>query len=285
ARPQLAEPPAQPSIPNLAVGVSSVQETGKMSDVYSPSLSSDLKSVVFAAFNPGRRLELYIAERDDVRHPFPPPRRLAELGSPALEYFPALSPDGLELIFVRQERDEVHESWLWRTRRAAVGLDVVFDKPERLEVPGLPAKALIRHPHFYEDGLRLAVQVIDEVTPKADQRAFYTARRRAADSPFGAVARLPVDAYAAEFMTVSNDGKRLYGTTGDETHRINVSCRETLDDGFGPFASLPEIAVAKTCPVDGPIWVAPSEDLLFYVSSGCKAKFATDRRLRMFRFQ
>ncbi|NQT17184.1 MAG: DUF4339 domain-containing protein, partial [Planctomycetes bacterium] len=101
-------PPEVPSVPGLKEQVPElVPGLEEMEPAFSPTLTGDLRTIVFGHVHPGddgdqkNGYDLYMATRADVSRPFGEPQRIESTSSQERDAYPTLSPDGRELIFVR----------------------------------------------------------------------------------------------------------------------------------------------------------------------------------------
>ena len=102
---------------------------------YSPTFSPDLKVVVLSRFTGTRGgYDLVTADRDDIRKPFANLRPVKGCDTAESETCPALSPDLLELVFVRSDRTRNLGSLL--VQRGATRPTRTFRKPGRSRPPG-----------------------------------------------------------------------------------------------------------------------------------------------------
>jgi hypothetical protein len=110
-----------------------------------------------------------------------------------------------------------------------------------------------------------------------------TAQRPRTKSPFGGLQLMAFsDSLSWWPWFVSPNGLRAY--YGWE-NGFFVAARPNLSGNFGDPAKLLE--VKDTGLFDGPVWVAPQEDVVFYCSPGPGKKPAqrdSDRKLWMIRF-
>lgn len=248
--------PDPPSVPGLKhctpVRIPGLEE---VDPGFSPCLTADLKTIVFAAMlDLAYGYDLYIATRDDVTRPFATPRLIRTTVSAETEAYPTLSPDGRELIFARSDRRPL----FFRATRPS--LKDEFGKPALWPVPGydVDAKQRVERPQFLGDNRVMFCFV--ELSPA--RRRMLAAQRPDPKSPFGPPAPLPfVNAWHAWFLAES--GLRAYYGGKDG---LFMASRRGPADTFGNGVRV--LSAAVTGPIEGPIWVTPREDLLFYCSTG-----------------
>lgn len=261
--------PKVPSIPGLPAGIA-VPMPGfeELQNAYSPCLSADLKTIVFAHLTDGKTwFDLYVATRDKVDEPFGPPRLLLGCQSEELDAYPALSPNLRELIFVRSDDNPR----LMHATRPNV--DAEFGKAETWSASGLEQPGIRNGwPQFVDtDTVCFARQ---QVEPPS--RQLWLARR-GSSGEFAVSQMLPCQDPFAPWM-ISTSGVRAY--FGNE-EGVFVAARQTSRHPFGRGVVWADAAL--TGPIDGPIWVAPAEDVIVYCSAGPGQKFFSARKFWMFR--
>ena len=145
---------------------------------------------------------------------------------------------------------------LLRSKRTATGQP--FSAPEPVSFPGIDALAVrVWCPQFIDD-LRLKFWIIG---PK-EQRSIVSARRNDKGAEFTRPDPLPFDdAFTLWHLTA--DGARAYAGNKDGIH---LTHRASATERFGDADVL--IPASLIGPVEGPIWVAPQEDVIFYCSPG-----------------
>lgn len=82
-----------------------------------PTLTGDLLELFFMSTRAGDR-DIWTSRRATADAPWDPPTRVAELDSPASDWAPAVSLDGLRIWFAT-DRDDVGRGQLWRATRAS----------------------------------------------------------------------------------------------------------------------------------------------------------------------
>lgn len=261
--------PKVPSIPGLPAGIA-VPLPGfeGLENAYSPCLSADLKTILFAHLTDEKTwFDLYVATRDKVEDPFGPPRLLLECQSEELDAYPALSPNLLELIFVRSDENPR----LMHATRSNV--DAEFGKAESWSAKGLNRLGGRNGwPQFVNaDTFCFARQDIEPPS-----RQLWLARR-GTSREFAVSQMLPCQEPFAPWV-ISAGGVRAY--YGNEVG-VFVAARQTSSHPFGRGVIWAD--AAQTGPIDGPIWVAPAEDVIVYCSAGPGQKFFSARKLWMFR--
>lgn len=272
----LAPRPTTPSVPDLDPRVPKpVPGLETIDPGYSPWLTPDLKTIVYAAMPDFKTLyDLYIAQREDVSRPFGPPRLIASCRSRLTEAYPTTSPDGLELIFIRGDRDPQ----FFHARRATASGE--FGEPVRWEPSGLGlAKPRYLRAQFV-DNLRLTFNTVDLAD---DGRAVFMVERKDPAGSFQPARKVPMaNPWPLYFFCAG--GRRAFCHSEDG---LFLSVQDSKSGSFGDPVRLVDTAV--TGPIDGPIWVAPNEDAIFYCSPGPGKKPALGpgdkgRKLWMIRF-
>ena len=173
--------PARPLIPDLPLGkplkIPGLEGTDP---AYSPTFSPDLKVVVLSRFTGTRGgYDLVTADRDDIRKPFANLRPVKGCDTAESETCPALSPDLLELVFVRSDRTRNLGSLLVHARRDSADAD--FQEARAFETSGLFNKPMrLDTPQWVDEGrglLYLAVNI--DASSQGDRHYLLSKRRRA----------------------------------------------------------------------------------------------------------
>ncbi len=259
----------QQGVPELIPGLEDVGPG------FSPCLTPDLRTIVFSnTGNPETAYDLYLAERKDASACFGQPRLIKSCASVETDAYPTLTADGLELFFVRSDsRPEFYHA-----RRASPSAD--FGDPVLWSVPAIPgadaAQLRIERPQFL-DPLRLLFCAVDLgdnsrrcfMAKRADRKGLFASLQEVRFSDLG----------VGSF--VSENG--LHAFSGDE-RGLFVCVRNSTDEPFGVAVQLLDATV--TGPIDGPIWVASKESVIFYSSPGPGKELVpwTNRKLWMVRF-
>lgn len=271
-------PPEVPSVPGLEERVPKlVPGLEEMEPAFSPTLTADLRTIVFSHMvrrgDEGDRndgYDLYLATRSDGSSPFGEPKRIESTSSRARDAYPTLSPGGRELIFVRSGK---FPRFFYTARDSTSS---PFGEAAHWTVPGLEATRTqqLHRPQFVGD---LSVAFALAHTDSKD-RSVWTIERAAPRGEFGAPRQFPVaNPWPAYF--VMENGLRAYFKS---PKGIFVVVRRIKGAPFGP--GIPLIDVEVTGPIDGTIWVAPQEDVIFYCSPGPGQEPGSARRLWMIRF-
>ena len=216
---------------------------------------------------------LYWAERQEINGPFGKPKPIESCSFPEGEAYPTITPDGLEMFFMRYGE----EPRFYYCARTSTSAD--FGTPAPWSIPpGAamgPGKWRLEAPQFF-DPLRL---LFSASTAGAFPRKYFLAQRTDRKSPFGSVREFPVYTTWAQWY-VPHAGV-LRGYYGDD-RGLFLSTRRSKDR---PFAKgIPIADTSLTGPIDGPFWVAPQEDVVFYCSPGPGEKLGSSRKLWMIRF-
>ena len=260
-----ALPPAAPSMPDLAPETATLLPgLEEISNAFSPVLSADLKTIVFAHMaNLETGFDLYQARRSSVSEPFGPPTLIVGCQSTECDAYPTLSPNLLELIFVRSDE----KPQLMRSFRASV--DAEFSAAEPcFASTAIDSDERVAIPQFINAGVFcFARQRIDPPS-----RLLWLASR----NPQGQFE--PVQLVACHdpwpLWFISANGMRAY--SGIETGVVVVA-RESANHPFGQNEVWAD--VAKTGPIDGPLWMAPQEDVIVYCSAGPGKRLGESRQL------
>ena len=212
---------------------------------------------------------MVVATRTNVADPFHEPKRIDSCATGKWEVSPALSPDGLQLLFVRP----YVKGHFFYTRRASTSDE--FGEPIPWPEPGLdPTKKRVGHPRFHGP-LRLIFNVVDLASGTP---TFLMAKR---DTP-GTVFESPQEVGLTNFgawACLSEDGLHCYSGS---PKGLTLASRESVSDPFGPKVRI--VDAELTGPIDVPVWVTPQEDVIFYCSPGPGEELGSARKLWMVRF-
>jgi hypothetical protein len=247
---------------------------GELRRTFGPCLTADLKTIVFANWF-GRKTEydLYLATRESVDEPFGPAMLIDGAVTSWTDSWPALSPDGRELIYT--SADDAHPEKMPKLMRSTrPDTKSPFSQAEELPLPRVDAgRWRIFNPQFV-DKLRLKICLIE-----SDRvRTVRIVSRPKEDRPFTTLELLPLENHWPLWW-VSADGLRAYTGVNDG---ICISYRKSPLDEFGPLeVVVPAKVVGK---IDGPIWLAPQEDVVFYCSPGEQGRPDAGRHLMMVAF-
>ena len=113
--------PEIPSVPTLKENVATlVPGLEDVQDPYSPCLTANLRTIIFAAaLGPGNGHHLCVAERGSASEPFGAARLIRGCASEAIDEYPSLTADGLELVFARREPGSQTGTQFYYSRRDA----------------------------------------------------------------------------------------------------------------------------------------------------------------------
>ncbi len=257
--PRMAKAPKEPSVPGLEIGVPvRVPGLEKIEKASSPTLSADLKTMVFVAKGErGGDDELYITTRDDIRRPFRKPEALTVCNTSADEQAPSLSRDGNELFFVRDKLPFV-------TTRNKTGEP--FKDPVRVPVPGVePGEGDgMDSIQIFADDTSVALRVFRRTTESRQNQRYVVGGRSARSSPLERADELTLWRPWA-FNAFSADILRNYAATSEG---VMLASRRGRTNKFGMPGLIQTLMPDKTGAIDGPFWVAPKEDVLYYSSVG-----------------
>jgi hypothetical protein len=259
------------TIPGLGKGVPCL--VPGLEDVeipYGASLADDLCTIVFPQrLTPNAGFILHIATRANVSSPFGPPQVIRLCASSRSNYKPALSRDGLELIYL-QNHDNPR---LLHTRRRSQSDS--FEEPVPWPVPEI---AQTGNPLFmvrFLDPLRVLL-----CTNRPGNRRFwfFICQRANSMSAFGPPKEIVLGKGADGRLFLRPDLLLSYVGRDDGLFmRVRNSEQEPLGE---------EVCVAnraKCGPVVGPVWVGASADVVFYSSVGPEGDAEGPRYLWMVR--
>jgi hypothetical protein len=255
----LAKPPASPTIPGLPPGRPvAVPGLEKVYWLSSPTLSDDLTTLVYlSVVRAGANADLYIAQRASINDAFGPPSLIESCASPDKEAYPALSADGLELIYTVLGSP----SRLMYTRRS--DRQSAFGAPRPLKLEGEELTDLnVDGPQFIGPH---KIRFATSDTPFT-RRTQWVAERDGNEEVFRITGRMPFSISWPRYF-VNAEGHRAYYASEDG---IFVTA---FDDATAEFV-VPErlLSTATTGPIvrrfDSTIWVAPQEDVIVFCSPG-----------------
>jgi len=214
-------------------------------------------------------IDLYHAVRNNVTEPFQAPKRIESTVTPETEAYPAISPDGLELFFVRPD----HRPMIWVTRRDDESSP--FGTPEQwwycqANGPEVP----VGTPQVHSPDLILFARY-----QKGMAGASIWSSLRAVGDRFSDPTRYSAPE-GEQAVFFSPDGLRAYILR--EQSGVYLTSRANVAAPFFPPDTL--LSGAVTGPLEGSIWVAPHEDVLFYTSPGPGKTIGNNRKLWMIGF-
>jgi WD40-like Beta Propeller Repeat len=223
-----------------------------------PSLTANELAIVFdrSPLDGGTRHELWTAKRDTPAAPFSTPERLTGASSDADDAYPALTSDGVTLVFASRRLDEAGPYRLFRAERPDV--TVSFNAATPIASPdagsaGWPAGSAI-YPFLTPDRTRLYF-----AADKGD--GFYRIHRseRLANGEVGAPVREESvdDAKSSLAFVMSADRLTLFvsRSNGDDRYLIHSAVRASINDPFGPLLPVDALNAGA---VDARVgWLSP----------------------------
>ncbi len=221
-------------------------------------LSADELDAYFAR-RTGTLFDLWTARRTSIDEPFEPATLMTSVNSVNNEVWPALSPDGLTLFF-DADRTTPGTYRMWSSTRSSTTVPFGPPSPRAELMPGeLHAALPTDRALYFASGARMGVGGADIW--------------RAEISDSGVIA-MPVALVggvntATDEVTpaVTADERQLFfrRTTGMAMaleDDIYLASRSTAQDGWGPAAPVPTVAVAGVSETVG--WVAPDGCNLYF---------------------
>ncbi|OAI53866.1 hypothetical protein AYO47_00675 [Planctomyces sp. SCGC AG-212-M04] len=257
--------PETPSVPGLEVNESKlVPGLELINPAYAPTLTADMKTLVFSGG--GSPNDLYITQRESVEKPFGPPARITGCSNRLDETFPSISPDGLELLFARFGP----QPKLYYSRRETTAAEFETAVPWQI-AEALPEGRYPGGPQFID---QLNVQFVTRGATADKNRAIMLTARNAPGTPFGE---------PSVFMNLK--GPNPYWLSADRLRAyygvpngLYFAAMKPESDAFSNPSKIADV------PIDGPVWLSPKEDILFYCSPNRgKAVDEMNRRLWMLR--
>lgn len=261
---------AIPSPRNLSPGTAiPLPGFDRIGNAFSPALSPDMRTIVFAQYlDSTTGYDLYIATRANADDPFEPPSLITGCQSVECDAYPTLSPDTLELVFVRSDDDPQ----LMRSVRPTVDDEFGAAEPCGTLCDGESGEA-VTTPQFIAGGSQLfyGCRRLDPIG-----RRLAVARRNSLDEFEPA---LPViSTHTLSMLFLSTDLLRAYCGGPGGIHR---AVRQSPSHSFGNNSIWADSML--TGEVEGPLWVAPQEDVVVYCSGGPGKKPGEARRLWLWR--
>lgn len=264
--------PARPTVANLPDGrpvpVAGLEKVAWLS---APTFDNEMVTLVFVSVGSADTSDdLFIAERASDNDPFDTPAVIETCSGPGKEAYPALSANGLELIYTKLEAPNHRLMYSRRPDKKSK-----FGPSRPLEVAGHDFSDMhLDGPQFLgSDRIRFA-----SGDTEYTERTQWVAERMGLDAQFRITATLAlVNPWPRYF--VAGDGRRIYFATEDGVF-ITVP-----DSTNGEFV-VPEmlLSASVTGPIakfDSPIWIAPQEDVLVFCSPGLDDPDSPDHRLWM----
>jgi hypothetical protein len=239
--------PETPSVPGLEIkGPKLVPGLEEIDPAFGPTLTADLKILVYAGG--GKMYDLYITQRESVDKPFGPPAMITSCSTGLYETFPTISPDGLELLFMRFEP----QTRLYYARRDSTKAEFGPAVPWNI-TDALPPGRYPGGPQFID---QQNVQFVTRGETTEKNRAIMLTSRDAPGTPFGEPSVF-LNLKAATPYYVSADRLRAYYGVPSGLY---FAALKTESDTFENPSKIVNV------PISGPIWLSPKEDVLFYCS-------------------
>lgn len=261
--------PEKPSISGLEIGVPvAIPGLDGVSEGFSPTLSDNMKRIVFAALSTGG-YDLFEARRSEITKPFEAPKQITSCTTPEVEAYPSLSQDGLKLLFLRSDSTPK----LMLSQRASLSEE--FDAPVEIAVEGLdPVPERIGYPQFY--GMVRAVIFAWHGTSSPPQ--FHLAEISSSSNAWTVAEELPFPNSYPPYRLCNNGLRAYYGWK----EGLWFVVRKRVTDDFS--LEIEMLPSTDTGPIDGPVWISPQEDVAFYCSPGPGRELGQGRSLWMVRF-
>lgn len=213
---------------NLGPGVNSDEDDG------GPAVSGDGRLLLFHSYRPNGHgaTDIWESRRPSINEPFGPARNLGPtINSAEHDGEPALSDDGLTLVYTSHRVGGRGSSDLWITRRASV--DAPWSEPKNLG-PGINTLENEQRPSLTGDGLTLVF------SRGGDMPGLAVSRRGSTTEPFVDAALLdPTGGLdQTRLATLSPDGLNLIYDSDNSGNRLRMITRTSTDQPFRDFRSL-----------------------------------------------
>ncbi len=258
-----APKPEVPTIPNLTPqSAELLPGFEKLEPCFSPTLTADLLTIVFSKpGKPGAGYDLFESTRSSIDVPFGVPVLIKATTSPETDAYPAISPDGLKLIYIRSDVNPE----LWTVRRKS--RQESFRDNKRWK--GASGDKLVRMgtPQFLNSS-----QVVYSQSKPDGARSLWISQL--SGSNFSR-SRLYIKQEGSPTLFLSNKGLRGYYCHGEGG--LNLISRSSISQQYG--LPIPLIPKEATGPVDGTVWISPQEDIMIYCSPGPMKEMGGARRL------
>lgn len=237
----------------------------QIGNAFSPALSPDMRTIIFAQYLDNLTgYDLYIATRASVDDPFETPSLITGCQSAECDAYPTLSPDRLELVFVRSDDDPQ----LMRSVRPTINDE--FGAAERCgTVCHAESGESVTTPQLIAGGSQLfyGCRRLDPIGRRV------AIARRNSDDQFEPA--FPVlSTHTLPMLFLSTDLLRAYCGGPGGIHR---AVRQSPSHSFGNNSIWADSTL--TGDVEGPLWVSPHEDAVVYCSGGPGKKPGEARRL------
>jgi hypothetical protein len=259
--------PQTPSVPGLEIKEPQlVPGLEEVRPAFGPSLTPDLKMMVYAGTGRGRDYDLFVTRRESVDKPFGPPEKIGNCSSGRYETFPTISPDGLELIFLRFDP----QARLYSARRdstnAEFGAAAPWSVSEALPDGRFPGGAQFIDPQH--------VQFVTRGEKTDQERVIMLTSRDAVGAAFGEPAVVVILPGPNPHHFSTDRLRAYYGAPGG----LYFAGRKLETEIFGNRSKIADV------PIEGPVWLSPKEDVVFFCSPGRgQAVGESNRRLWMMR--
>jgi Tol biopolymer transport system component len=220
-------------------------------DDTTPRLSPDELDIVFSR-RTGTLYDLWTARRPSIEEPFGPAMLLTSVNSVNNEVWPTLSPDGLVLMF-DADRTMPGTYRMWSSSRTSTTAPFGPPSPRAELMPGELHSALpTDRALYFASGARPGLGASDIWRADINESGIIAV-------PVALVGGVNT---AADEITpaVTADERQIFfrrttGTAPDLQDDIYTSSRSTAQDGWGPSAPVPSLAVAGISETPG--WVSP----------------------------
>jgi len=260
-----------PSIPGLEKGVPQlVPGLENIDKAWTISLSHDSCTIVIDAETSLKSQHtLCIATRPNVSSPFSDLHEIRSSASGKPQR-PALSPNALELIFMRVEG----APRFFCCRRPSKSSE--FGEPVAWPVPGVAREGSRLLMARFLDPLHVLLSA--ENIDSKPRFSFFVAERADPEGAFGPATEISMGAVGGWLCLRPHRLIAYFGTP----QGLFVLARTSEAEPFGQGVRLFDSAVCG--PVIGAIWVAPGDDVAFYCSPGPGKEWQGVKKIWMVRF-
>lgn len=259
--------PGVPSVPNLPQLTSTlVPGLEGFTAASSPALSANLLEIVFVSRGPGTQAaDLMYSRRESVNARFSKPQLITTCNSADDDLDPSLSPDGQELVYIRNGT----QGGLLTVRKNRENGE--FGSPVMVRTQDSQDGLRLNTPQFLDER-RVAFGLTDD---RKSKRTVWIMERKNPTSAFEAPYQIKLaDSWGLSHFA-SSETRCYFGWKG-----IFLAYRPSSAAGYGgPVALLTE---KDTGAIEGPIYVSRAEDVFFYSSPG-PGKTDETRKLWMIR--
>lgn len=227
-----------------------------------PTVSGDGLTLLFSRSTPTNGTDVFMATRTSTGLPFGTAAVVAEVSSALNDSDPHVSPDGLEMIFVRVQSGTLNFQFMRSTRASAA---VPWDNPAGLGFGG-------ESPSLTADGLTMYYIAQGGANCAGPTPCVKEAMRPSVGAAFAAPVEVTLSVGGSLYHNVDVSGDalrillsdRVSGASGE----VVVGTRASTGDPFGAFISIDVLDIGAS-PVKGAAWNPAGDEI--YLSANPSA--------------